>query len=126
MTLKFLASSPNEVNDILIPIMLDNYKKIGINVIVEYMESKTLIQRQKDAKEGKFSYHLSFMFTPFASPDPDSSSRFSTNGPSNRFSYSNERVDKLLNDVYTSKVKGIKNYNLNRWFSKDLEKLYFE
>ena len=103
------------------------------------------------------------MFTPFASPDPDSSSRFSTNGPSNRFSYSNERVDKLLNDalneldnskrkeiyaelyeelsydlpyiflferknidVYTSKVKGIKNYNLNRWFSKDLEKLYFE
>ncbi|BAK56229.1 ABC transporter, extracellular solute-binding protein [Candidatus Arthromitus sp. SFB-mouse-Japan] len=163
LTLKFLASSPNEVNDILIPIMLDNYKKIGINVIVEYMESKTLIQRQKDAKEGKFSYHLSFMFTPFASPDPDSSSRFSTDGPSNRFSYSNERVDKLLNDalneldnskrkeiyaelyeelsydlpyiflferknidVYTSKVKGIKNYNLNRWFSKDLEKLYFE
>lgn len=163
LSLKFIVGSTNEVNDVLIPIMIDNYKKIGIDIMVEFMESKTLIQRQKDAKDGKFSYHLSFMFTPFASPDPDSSSRFSTNGPSNRFSYSNETVDKLLEDalneldnvkrkeiyaelykeiaydlpyiflferknidIYTSKVKGIKNYNLNRWFSKDLEKLYIE
>ena len=163
LVLKFLASTPNEVNDILISIMLENYRRIGIEVVVEQMESKTLLQKQNDAKEGKYSYHLAFLFTPFANPDPDSSSRFSTNGPSNRIAYSNEKVDKLLEealseknetkrknlygelykelsddlpyiflfekmnmDVYSSKVKGMENISLYRWFTKDLEKLYFE
>ena len=161
--MKFLASTPNEVNDILIPIMIENYRRIGIEVVVEQMESKTLLQKQNDAKEGKYSYHLAFLFTPFANPDPDSSSRFSTNGPFNRIAYSNEKVDKLLEealseknetkrknlygelykelsddlpyiflfekmnmDVYSSKVKGMENISLYRWFTKDLEKLYFE
>ena len=90
LVLKFLVSTPNEVNDILIPIMIENYRRIGIEVVVEQMESKTLLQKQNDAKEGKYSYHLAFLFTPFANSDPDSSSRFSTNGPSNRIAYSNE------------------------------------
>lgn len=163
LILKFLASTPNEVNDILIPIMIENYKKIGIKVVVEQLESKTLLQKQIDAKDGKYSYHFAYLFTPFANPDPDSSSRFSTTGPSNRISYSNDKVDKLLEDallekdkdsrkklyselyrelsddlpyiflfekknidVYSSKVKGMENISLYRWFTKDLEKLYFE
>lgn len=163
LRLKFLASTPNEVNDVLVPIMIENYREIGIEVFVEQMESKTLLQKQKEADEGKYSYHLAFLFTPFANPDPDSSSRFSSNGPSNRIGYSNEKVDKLLldalnemdydkreilyeelykelsddlpyifmfekknMDVYSSKVKGLENVSLYRWFTKDLEKLYFE
>lgn len=163
LSLKFLYSTGNEINDILIPIMIENYKDIGIEIVAEQMEHKTLLQRQIDAKDGKYSYHLASMFTPFANPDPDSSSRFSTTGPSNRISYSNEKVDKLLNDalleldkekrkkiygelyrelsddlpyiflyekknidVYSSRVKGMENISLYRWFTKDLEKLYFE
>lgn len=163
LILKFLASTPNEVNDILIPIMIENYRKIGIKVVVEQLESKTLLQKQIDAKNGKYSYHFAYLFTPFANSDPDSSSRFSTTGPSNRISYSNDKVDKLLEDalvekdkesrknlyselykelsddlpyiflfekknidVYSSKVKGMENISLYRWFTKDLEKLYFE
>lgn len=163
LILKFLASTPNEVNDTLIPIMIENYKKIGIKINIEQLESKTLLQKQIDAKEGKYSYHLAYLFTPFANPDPDSSSRFSTRGPSNRISYSNFRVDNLLEealmekdkdvrkklynelykelsddlpyiflfekkniDVYSSKVKGMENISLYRWFTKDLDKLYFE
>lgn len=163
LVLKFLASAPNEVNDVLIPIMIDNYEKIGIKIVVEQLELKTLLQKQIDAKEGKFSYHLAYLFTPFANSDPDPSARFSTTGASNRTSYSNQRLDKLLKealmeldkdkrkdlyeeiykeisddlpyiflfekknmDVYSSKVKGFENVSLYRWFTKDLEKLYFE
>ena len=162
LTLKFLAS-PNEVNDTLIPIMIENYKDIGIKIVVEQMELNTLLQKQKDANQGKFSYHLAFLFTPFANSDPDASSRFSTNGPSNRTGYSNEIVDKLLYDslnemnedkkkelyaelykvlsddlpciflfekmnfdVYSSRVKGIKNVSSNRNFGKILNELYLE
>ena len=99
LVLKFLINTSNKESDILVPIMIDNYKDIGIELVVEQMEGKTLLQKQNDAKEGKFSYHLAFLFTPFANSDPDSSSRFSTNGPSNRISYSNYKVDKLLNDA---------------------------
>lgn len=163
LSLKFLTSTTNEINDVFIPIMIKNYNDIGIEVIVEQMEHKTLLQKQKDAMNGDFSYHLALMFTPFSNSDPDASSRFSTNGNANRFSYSNPKVDQLLSDalmefdnekrkeiygefyqevsddlpyiflferksvdVYTSKVKGISNFSLNRWFTKDLEKLYIE
>lgn len=118
LVLKFLASTPNEVNDILIPIMIDNYKKIGIELVVEQMESKTVIQKQNEAKEGKFSYDISFMFTPFANSDPDSSSRFDTNGTANRFSYSNEKVDELLK-------KGLEEFDKEKR-KKIYEELYYE
>ncbi len=32
LSLKFLASSPNPVNDVLVPVMIDNYKAIGIEL----------------------------------------------------------------------------------------------
>lgn len=163
LSIKLLVNASNTDIITLIPIMLENYRNIGIELIVEQMESKTLLQKQIDAKNGKFSYDLALLFTPFANSDPDSSSRFSTNGPSNRISYSNNKVDLLLKealeefdeakrkkiyaklykelsddlpyiflyekknlDVYSSKVKGMKNISLFRWFNKDLEKLYFE
>ena len=118
LILKFLTSTPNEVNDILIPIMIDNYRKIGIKIVVEQMESKTVIQKQKEAKEGKYSYDLAFMFTPFANPDPDCSSRFATNGASNRISYSNEKVDKLLQE-------GLEEFDKEKR-KKIYEELYYE
>ncbi|HJC99972.1 MAG TPA: peptide ABC transporter substrate-binding protein, partial [Candidatus Dwaynia gallinarum] len=34
--------------------------------------------------------------------------------------------EKMNMDVYSSKVKGMENISLYRWFTKDLEKLYFE
>ncbi len=163
LTLKLLTSTSNEINENFIPIMLENYKELGIEVVVEQMEHSTFLQRQKEGKEGKFSYHMALMFTPLSNSDPDESSRFSTNGTANRYSYSNAKVDKLLSDallefnkekrkkiyeefykevsedlpyiflferksvdVYTTKVKGIENFSLNRWFTKDLEKLYIE
>ncbi len=98
LSLKFLASSPNSVNDALVPIMIQNYKDIGIEVKAEQMEFRTLIEKQTEAKEGKFSYHLAFLAWTLT-PDPDSSSVFGTDGSSNKTLYSNPVVDELLKNA---------------------------
>ncbi len=98
LSLKFLASSPNSVNDALVPIMIQNYKDIGIEVKAEQMEFRTLIEKQTEAKEGKFSYHLAFLAWTLT-PDPDSSSAFGTDGSSNKTLYSNPVVDELLKNA---------------------------
>lgn len=98
LSLKFLASSPNSVNDALVPIMISNYRDIGIELKAEQMEFRTLLEKQTEAKEGKFSYHLAFLAWSLT-PDPDSSSVFGTDGSSNKTRYSNPVVDKLLKDA---------------------------
>lgn len=94
LSLKFLASSPNSVNDVLVPIMISNYKDIGIELKAEQMEFRTLIDKQSEAKEGKFSYHLAFLAWALT-PDPDASTVFGTDGSSNKVQYSNPKVDDL-------------------------------
>ncbi len=95
LSLKFLASSPNSLNDVLVPIMLTNYKDIGIEVKSEQMEFRTLIEKQNEAKDGKFSYHLAFLAWSLT-PDPDPSDVFGTTGSSNRVMYSNPVLDDLM------------------------------
>lgn len=98
LSLKFLASSPNSVNDVLVPVMIDNYKAIGIELKAEQMEFRTLVDKQSEAKEGKFSYHLAFLAWSL-DIDPDPTSTFASNGANNKVGYSNPTVDKLLNDA---------------------------
>lgn len=107
LILKFLASSPNEVNNILVPIMIENYKDIGIKVVAEQMEFQTLLQKQREAKEGLYSYDLAFLSSPFSNSDPDASTRFKTGGTANRISYSNDDVDRLLDE-------GVKETNIEK------------
>lgn len=98
LSLKFLASSPNSVNDILVPVMIENYKAIGIELKAEQMEFRTLIDKQSEARDGKFSYHLAFLAWSL-DIDPDSTSTFGSTGANNKISYSNPTIDKLLSDA---------------------------
>lgn len=100
LSLKFLASSPNSVNDALVPIMIENYKEIGIELKAEQMEFRTLIDKQTEARDGKFSYHLAFLAWSLT-PDPDSTSTFGTTGSNNKVAYSNPVVDQLLSEALT-------------------------
>lgn len=95
LSLKFLASSPNSVNDALVPIMIENYREIGIELKAEQMEFRTLIDKQTEAANGDFSYHLAFLAWSLT-PDPDPSAVFQTGGSSNKIAYSNPKVDELL------------------------------
>ena len=105
LSLKFLASSPNSLNDILVPIMINNYKDIGIELKAEQMEFRTLLDKQSEAREGKFSYHLAFLAWNLTA-DPDSSDVFGTNGPSNKIRYSNPVVDDLLKRALSELDRG--------------------
>ena len=98
LSLKFLASSPNSVTDLLVPVTIDNYNAIGIELKAEQMEFRTLVDKQSEAKEGKFSYHLAFLAWSL-DIDPDPTSTFASNGANNKVGYSNPTVDKLLNDA---------------------------
>ncbi len=98
LSLKFLASSPNSVNDALVPIMIENYKEIGIDLKAEQMEFRTLIDKQTEAKNGNFSYHLAFLAWALTS-DPDASAVFGTNGTNNKTMYSNPKIDELMNSA---------------------------
>ena len=95
LSLKFLASAPNPVNDSLVPIMIENYKDIGIELKAEQMEFRTLIDKQTEARDGKFNYHLAFLAWELT-PDPDPSSVFGTQGSSNKIKYSNQKADDLM------------------------------
>ena len=126
LSLKFLASSPNAVNDALVPVMINNYRDIGIELKAEQMEFRTLLEKQIEAKDGKFSYHLAFLAWGLT-PDPDSSSIFGTNGSSNKTKYSNPEVDELLKNALNEldRTKRAELYNeLYKKLSEDLPYIF--
>lgn len=126
LSLKFLASSPNSVNDVLVPIMISNYKDIGIELKAEQMEFRTLIDKQSEAKDGKFSYHLAFLAWALT-PDPDSSSIFGTDGSNNKVLYSNPVIDNLLKNALNEfdRTKRAELYNdLYKEISNDLPYIF--
>ncbi|MGA3513489.1 ABC transporter substrate-binding protein, partial [Lactiplantibacillus plantarum] len=45
-TIQFSASTPNEVNDALIPIAVENYKELGIEFIAEQLEFNAVIDKR--------------------------------------------------------------------------------
>lgn len=89
----YLASTNNPVNEVLIPIMQQNYKKLGIGVIVDSMEFETA---QNKIKSG--DYDMSFMGGSLGA-NPDQSTVFKTNGAQNDSGYSNKKLDEEMNNA---------------------------
>ncbi|HHW57578.1 MAG TPA: ABC transporter substrate-binding protein [Clostridia bacterium] len=102
-TIHFLASSPNVVNDALIPVAVENYKQLGIEFIAEPMEFNLIL---KKIKENKNDWDMYFMAWGL-SAEPDPYNIFATNGSQNRTGYSNPKVDELL-------VKGREELDMNK------------
>lgn len=90
-TIKFSCMSPHAVTDILVPVMKDDYSKLGIDVTVENLDWPTLYE--KATKKQLEAYFMAAGLT----PDPDSSQAtvFKTNGPQNYYNYSNPEIDSL-------------------------------
>ncbi|URZ07256.1 ABC transporter substrate-binding protein [Clostridium felsineum] len=88
----YLASSDNPVNDVLIPIMKENYKKLGIEVLVDSMDF-TSVNNKVENKD----FDMFFMAGSL-SANPDQSVVFKTEGTQNFFGYSNKELDKEMSD----------------------------
>lgn len=97
----FLATTPNPVNDVIIPIAKENYKELGISFEPDMLDFNAVKEKQK---KGDFDmFFLAWQLT----EDPDSTNIFSTNGSQNEIGYSNPKVDELL-------AKGIKEVEIEK------------
>ena len=88
--ISFAASTPNPVNDAIIPVAKENYKALGIEFVPEQMDFNAVLDKMK---KGDFDMlFLAWSLT----EDPDASTVFATGGPQNDIGYSNPKVDDLL------------------------------
>jgi peptide/nickel transport system substrate-binding protein len=100
----FLASTPNAVNDVIIPIAKENYLALGIKFIPETLEFNA-INKRKTAGD----FEMFFMAWGLTA-DPDQTGVFGSKGAQNKTGYSNAKVDELLakglleNDLAKRKV----------------------
>lgn len=86
----YLASAENPVNDILVPIMKENYKKLGVEVLVDSMDFTSV-----NVKVQNNDFDMFFMAGSL-SANPDQSVVFKTGGAQNFFGYSNKELDKEM------------------------------
>ncbi|MBU3204547.1 ABC transporter substrate-binding protein [Clostridium algidicarnis] len=108
LSLKFLASTPNEVNDALLNIAVGDFKEVGIDFKAEQMDFDTIRTKTKQEDGDYDMYFMAWGLT----PDPDSSTIFKTGGSQNKIGYSNAKVDEFL-------TKGLKATN-----QADRDKIY--
>lgn len=94
--INFTASTPNTVNDALIPVAQENYKALGITFKAEQMDFNAVSDKVK-----KGDYDMYFMAWGL-NVEPDASTIFKTKGSQNRTFYSNPKVDELLKKGLTT------------------------
>lgn len=89
----FTGMSDHSVLDILLPMMIESYKELGIDFKVEYVDFPTLIDKTNN-------YAAEMWFLAWSlTPDPGSASNvYRTGGPQNKFNYSNPAADQLWID----------------------------
>lgn len=89
-TIHFLASSPNPVNDALVPMAVENYKELGIEFVAEPLDFNAIIEK---VNKGDFEmYFMAWGLT----PEPDPYTTFFSKGSQNKIGYANPKVDELI------------------------------
>ena len=89
--INFAATSPNVVNDAIIPVAQANYKELGIEFVAEQMDFNAVIEKRK-----KGDFDMLFMAWGLT-PDPQAAQNvFITDGSQNEIGYSNKKVDELF------------------------------
>ncbi|GAA0351666.1 ABC transporter substrate-binding protein [Bacillus horti] len=88
--IEFAASSPNEVNDAIIPYATENYRDLGIEFVPEQLEFNAVVEKRQ-----RGDFDMLFLAWGLTS-DPDPRNTFHTEGSQNDDSYSNAEVDRLI------------------------------
>jgi len=117
----FTASTPNPVNDAIIPVAQKDYELLGIKFIPEQMDFNAV-----RAKIKKGDWEMYFMAWGLGA-DPDCSSIFTSKGSQNKTNYSNAKVDELCNKgLVTLDTKERKKVYQDLWkeINKDLPYIF--
>lgn len=88
--IKFTASTPNEVNEAIIPVAQANYQELGIKFEAEQMDFNAVREQVNSGKVEMF--FMAWGLTPAA----DATGVFGTGGAQNKTGYSNPELDALL------------------------------
>lgn len=94
LKINFLGIEDHTVQKILLPEIIRDYKALGVDFTVEYVDWGTLVERV-DADEAQMwfmAWNLGI--------DPDNANIFGTNKPQNNMGYSNEKLDDLYKEAY--------------------------
>ena len=95
--IRFLQTTPNEVNDALVPIAKECYNKLGIDFSPEQLDFPTMRKKLDDAKAGKASADYDMFFMAWGlNAEPDATTIFTSTGTQNKNGYSNKKVDELM------------------------------
>ena len=96
-TLKFLQTANSDVPTTLVPIAKKSYEDLGIEFIAEQLDFPTLRKKLDDAKAGKPNADYDMYFMAWVlTPEPDSTTIFTSKGTQNRTGYANPKVDQLM------------------------------
>ena len=93
-----MSSSTNAAHLLEIPIIKDNFKKLGIDVIPELMDLNTELSKMKSKS---FDAYLMGTSVGADAMSSDLGPNFKTGSPSNSDGYSNPEVDKLIAQAYS-------------------------
>ncbi|MFT9056516.1 MAG: ABC transporter substrate-binding protein [Ethanoligenens sp.] len=86
----FTAKSGNAVTDAMLPVMKEDYAKLGIDVNIESSDFSTML---KGYNNGKLD--ACFMGQTLTTPDPDTSNLFMTGASQNFYKFSDKDLDAL-------------------------------
>lgn len=87
----FTATEGNPVTEAMLPVMKEDYAKLGIDVTIENADFSTLL---KGYNAGKLD--ACFLGQALSTPDPDPSTIFKTGGTQNYYKYTNTKLDALI------------------------------
>lgn len=91
MVINFIGTAQNPVVDVIVPVIAKDWKDLGVDLKVEYLDFPTLSDKVK-----KHTVDMWFMAWALT-PDPDSAySTYATGQGNNHYSYSNPKVDELF------------------------------
>lgn len=90
LKVSYFASSASKINDVMIPVMKEDYKKIGVDFNPEYMDFNTMI-----SKVIKGNYDLAMVSTPMIDDPSGTIEEFVSTSKRNYDGYHNPKVDEL-------------------------------
>ncbi|QWG61741.1 ABC transporter substrate-binding protein [Bacillus mycoides] len=90
LKVSYFASSVSKINDVMIPVMKEDYKKIGVDFNPEYMDFNTMI-----SKVIKGDYDLAMVSTPMIDDPSGTIEEFVSTSKRNYDGYHNPKVDEL-------------------------------
>ena len=100
LELVFLTKKNDYILSEIIPIIEKNLSNVGIGLIIQEASDNLIKTTHNDQEENNPILYDLFLMNPNFNFNPDWIMSFSTLGANNWYGYSNENLDKILNDIF--------------------------